>query len=82
MTILFLSQGAVSGLVVSTCVIFWIVINAYIYHAPLPELPFQTSGCKNHLTSFVLTEIDLVHPKSAIDDGIRTTPKIAEPVDW
>jgi hypothetical protein len=25
--------------------IFWIVIGAFVYKAPLPELPFRTDGC-------------------------------------
>ncbi|KAL3871317.1 hypothetical protein ACJMK2_039324 [Sinanodonta woodiana] len=40
------SKGAVSGIIVSTFVTFWIVIGSYVYHAPLPELPYRSDGCK------------------------------------
>ncbi|XP_069122617.1 sodium-coupled monocarboxylate transporter 1-like [Argopecten irradians] len=38
-------KGALSGMIVSTVVIFWIVIGSFVYHMPLPTLPFETDGC-------------------------------------
>lgn len=60
-------QGAISGLVVSTVVIFWIVIGAYVYQAPLPVLPFDTSGCGDNIVesilgSYKVNEVDILNP--------------------
>lgn len=66
----------------STVVIFWIVIGAYVYKAPLPELPFETSGCDDQATAmfntYVQSEIDLLNPKIVTDDFVQ----VAEDNDW
>lgn len=37
--------GALAGLVISTGVMFWIVIGSFVYDVPMPVLPFSTDGC-------------------------------------
>ncbi|XP_052093056.1 sodium-coupled monocarboxylate transporter 1-like [Mytilus californianus] len=37
--------GATVGTIIGSIVIFWIVAGAFVYQAPLPELPFRTDGC-------------------------------------
>ena len=78
-----MTQGAVSGVVTSTIVIFWIVIGAYVYKAPLPELPFSTSGCDEQamamFNTYLQNEIDLLNPKPVTDEYVQ----IAEDTnDW
>ncbi|XP_045209408.2 sodium-coupled monocarboxylate transporter 1-like [Mercenaria mercenaria] len=69
------AKGAISGLVVSTVVIFGIVIGAYFYQAPQPELPFQTSGCVDHTISglggYVENEIYLESPHPVVFNDAR-----------
>ena len=43
------------------------MIGAYVYKAPLPELPMDISGCQDNVANniiggFKMNEIDLVHP--------------------
>ena len=75
-------QGALSGLIVSTVVIFWIVIGAYVYQAPLPELPFDTSGCEEEVTgifnSYITNIIDLRNLSHTAEKYLQ----LAENDDW
>ncbi|XP_052222776.1 sodium-dependent multivitamin transporter-like isoform X2 [Dreissena polymorpha] len=75
------SKGAVSGLVVSTIVIFWIVIGSYIYQAPQPELSLTTSGCVTspvaHLLSdYRVNELDLLHHSTMGDMQGTSIPSL------
>ena len=53
-----------------------------MYKAPLPELPFETSGCDEQaaaiLDTYVQNEIDLLNPKFATQDYVT----VAETNDW
>ena len=69
-------QGALSGLISSTVVIFSIVTGAYVYHAPLPELPFDTSGCEEQVAAIFNTYhenvIDLMNlPTSTTEEYVE-----------
>ncbi|XP_061189213.1 uncharacterized protein LOC133197269 [Saccostrea echinata] len=38
-------QGALAALILSTVIMFWIVIGSFVYEVPMPVLPFSTEGC-------------------------------------
>ncbi|KAK3088350.1 hypothetical protein FSP39_017961 [Pinctada imbricata] len=48
------AKGAFIGLVVSTIVMFWIVIGSFVYEIPMPTLPFTSLGCAVQSTNSFL----------------------------
>lgn len=81
----YLIQGAVTGVVVGTVVIFWIVIGAFVYKAPLPELPFRTDGCSvAHEVHDLFNQFSNRQPdfSATAHPDIITQLVTAEPMDW
>ncbi|XP_060064284.1 sodium-coupled monocarboxylate transporter 1-like [Ylistrum balloti] len=77
-------KGALAGMVVSTVVIFWIVVGSFVYHVPMPTLPFGTDGCDVEdgvtyaMNNFVMNSPDLNMPRVPISDSYIAETEI----DW
>lgn len=77
-------QGALAGLVISTAVMFWIVIGSFVYDVPMPVLPFSSDGCAadDSTVSYVYNEFithisDLSHVIK-----IPVTSTLAPWIEW
>lgn len=75
-------QGAITGMTACTIVIFWIVVGSFVYHVPMPTLPFSTDGCdvaddtSYALNKFLMNTPDINSPSV----HAYTTPETT--IDW
>ena len=47
----FLTQGALAGLIVSLAFLFWVAFGGWMANITTPKSPVNTSGCAWHLKS-------------------------------
>ncbi|OWF39948.1 sodium-coupled monocarboxylate transporter 1-like [Mizuhopecten yessoensis] len=66
------AKGAITGMIVCTVVIFWIVVGSFVYQVPMPTLPFETDGCDiadgvtYAMNKFVMNTPDISIPREQI----------------